>query len=80
MTGVDCSFVFFTGVSLGKQDGMSNLQHESEAWEGWCQNPELNEENAGIKIEQPDPRYPAPLDYEHTDKCVCSPSLFITCM
>ncbi|MCJ8739225.1 hypothetical protein PDJAM_G00044720 [Pangasius djambal] len=56
------------GVSLGKQDGMSNLQHESETWEGWCQNPELKEESTSIKIEQPDPPYPAHPDSEHTDK------------
>ncbi|XP_053095436.1 zinc finger protein 700 isoform X2 [Pangasianodon hypophthalmus] len=62
------AFQSLTGVSLGKQDGMSNLQHESETWEGWCQNPELKEESTSIKIEQPDPPYPAHPDSEDTDK------------
>ncbi|KAK3520292.1 hypothetical protein QTP70_020358, partial [Hemibagrus guttatus] len=57
-----------SGVSFEKQDGMSNLQHESETWEGWCQNPELKEESTSIKIEQPDPPFPAHPDSEHTDR------------
>ncbi|XP_046722747.1 zinc finger protein 354A isoform X1 [Silurus meridionalis] len=55
------------GLSLGKQDGMSNLQHESETWEGWCQNPELKQESTSIKIEQPDPLYPTHLDSDCTN-------------
>ncbi|XP_053469702.1 myoneurin [Ictalurus furcatus] len=52
------------GVFLGEQDGLSNLQHDSQ--EGLCQNPELKEESTSIKIEQPDPPYPAHPDSEHT--------------
>lgn len=74
------AFHSLTGLSFAKQDGTANLQHESETWDGWCQNPAVKEESASIKIEQPDPTYPAHPDSEHTDKCVCSPSLFITCM
>lgn len=73
------AFQFLTGVSLEKQDGMSNLQHESETWEGWCQNLALKEESTSVKIEQPEPPYPAHPDSENTDKFVCGSSLFITC-
>ncbi|GAA6100660.1 uncharacterized protein LOC113638042 isoform X1 [Tachysurus ichikawai] len=58
-----------TGVSFGKQDGMSNLQHEAETREGWCQSLEMKEESTSIKIEQPDPLFPAHPDSEHTHRC-----------
>ncbi|XP_060757807.1 zinc finger protein 1 isoform X3 [Neoarius graeffei] len=57
------------GLSPGRPDDLSNLQYEYETIESWYQNPELKEESTSIKIEQPDPPYPAHLDSEHTDKC-----------
>ncbi|KAF5903761.1 zinc finger protein, partial [Clarias magur] len=56
------------GVSFGNQDDTSNLQHEAENHDSWCQNPELKEEGPRIKIEQPDPLYPAHPDSEPPDK------------
>ncbi|KAM9457206.1 uncharacterized protein Hap1MRO34_018454 isoform 2-T4 [Clarias gariepinus] len=56
------------GVSFEKQDDTSNLQREPQSCESWCQNPELKEESTRIKIEQPDPLYPAHPDYEPPDK------------
>lgn len=74
------AFHSLTGVCLGEQDGMSNQQHKSERWEGWCQNPALKEERTSIKIEPPDPTYPAHPDSENTDEYVCSLNLFVTAM
>lgn len=66
------AFHSLTGVSFGEQDGMSNLQHESETFEGWCQNPALKEESTSVEIEPPDPTFPAHPDSENMDESVCS--------